>query len=68
MPGDWERIWDSLTAEGWQLEREREFVPMLGRSWKVRACHAGRTGPICVEGPTLKIALKKMEAAIRSLG
>ena len=68
MPGDWETIWDGLIEAGWRLNREREFVPMLGRSWKVRADHPDRPGEACAEGPTLKIALKKLAAEIRRTG
>ena len=67
MAEDWEKIWQGLLEDGWQLDRERIFVPMLGRSWKVRACHPDQAGQVCVEGPTLKIALKKARAAIEDL-
>ena len=60
---DWLMIWRRLADEGWELVRQRDYRPMFGRYWSVRAAHR-ESGRCCVaEGPTLKIALKKIEAA-----
>ena len=60
----WETTWARLAAAGWHLDKQRDFLPMFGRYWKVSAFHPESGRRHRVEGANLRLAVKKLEAAI----
>lgn len=61
---DWEDAWERLISEGWFLCRERKFRPLFGRYWEIEARHESSGRSFIIEAPTIKIAMKKLAAAL----